>query len=412
MKKMRRIQPNDDGNFFRANGERIGVLGQSDTPLLSKREMQLAVEGVAREVIIPAINDNVAAFEAFEEANEAALSAKATKEELANEIAAETIARETAITAEREARIAGDGALQAGLNAHVSRTNNPHGVTTAQIGAATVAQHNALTNQFNTHNADNVRHITAQEREHWNSGIGVDEELRNNTVTIANSAGGAAIGRGAFASEGYGEPVTIPLYANQTLLQQFTSSNIEAYADKADGIVTLRGHFSLFPFEGIANTMADFNGLLTICSLPPSFRPAQSTSFTVPLSGNASEGDEFVFFDVDVGVLVDAVSGDVRLNVNDVPLWGNEERSGMVLHTGGDGLSAITFPSADVPALENIDAIQLGEGHNVYDRTLQVYDYTLMNADGTIPIERIPQVGELSASIGQISTAIAAILGG
>lgn len=39
---------------------------------------------------------------------------------------------------------------------------------------------------------------------------------------------------------------------------------------------------------------------------------------------------------------------------------------------------------------ERFDNIQLGTGTNNADRTLQVYDYTLMNADGTIPAERIP----------------------
>ena len=39
-----------------------------------------------------------------------------------------------------------------------------------------------------------------------------------------------------------------------------------------------------------------------------------------------------------------------------------------------------------------IDAIQLGTGTNTNEKTLQVYDYPLMNADGTIPAERIPQL--------------------
>ena len=39
-----------------------------------------------------------------------------------------------------------------------------------------------------------------------------------------------------------------------------------------------------------------------------------------------------------------------------------------------------------------IDAIQLGTGNNSEAKTLQVYDYKLMNADGTIPSERMPQL--------------------
>ena len=37
-----------------------------------------------------------------------------------------------------------------------------------------------------------------------------------------------------------------------------------------------------------------------------------------------------------------------------------------------------------------VDAIQLGEGENENERTLQVYDYQLMDANGLIPSERLP----------------------
>lgn len=37
----------------------------------------------------------------------------------------------------------------------------------------------------------------------------------------------------------------------------------------------------------------------------------------------------------------------------------------------------------------HIDAVQLGEGTNQEEKTLQVYNYKLMNADGTIPAERM-----------------------
>lgn len=47
-----------------------------------------------------------------------------------------------------------------------------------------------------------------------------------------------------------------------------------------------------------------------------------------------------------------------------------------------------------------IDAIQLGEGTNTKERTLQVYDYTLMNADGSVPDKRIPQLaGKLDCTV-------------
>lgn len=39
-----------------------------------------------------------------------------------------------------------------------------------------------------------------------------------------------------------------------------------------------------------------------------------------------------------------------------------------------------------------IDAIQLGEGTNSAEKTLQVYGYQLMDADGKIPEERLPEL--------------------
>ena len=42
-----------------------------------------------------------------------------------------------------------------------------------------------------------------------------------------------------------------------------------------------------------------------------------------------------------------------------------------------------------------IDAIQLGTGNNSEAKTLKVYDYTMMNADGTIPAERMPNTPKI-----------------
>lgn len=47
-----------------------------------------------------------------------------------------------------------------------------------------------------------------------------------------------------------------------------------------------------------------------------------------------------------------------------------------------------------------IDAIQLGTGTNSTEKTLQVYDYTLMNADGTIPSERLNNVTLSKGQVG------------
>ena len=56
----------------------------------------------------------------------------------------------------------------------------------------------------------------------------------------------------------------------------------------------------------------------------------------------------------------------------------------------GDGFSGgYAARVATDPEFDYIDAIQLGQGTNNTPKTLQIYDYCLMNADGTIPPERL-----------------------
>ena len=58
-----------------------------------------------------------------------------------------------------------------------------------------------------------------------------------------------------------------------------------------------------------------------------------------------------------------------------------------------------------------IDAIQLGQGTNSNPKSLQVYDYTMMNADGTIPEERLTKAKDyIDEKIGDIDTLLDSIL--
>jgi len=55
-----------DADLRDENGFHLGVKGQDDIPGLTTQEMQHKVEEIARDVIIPAINENVEIFETFE----------------------------------------------------------------------------------------------------------------------------------------------------------------------------------------------------------------------------------------------------------------------------------------------------------------------------------------------------------
>ncbi|MEC0315512.1 BppU family phage baseplate upper protein [Bacillus subtilis] len=72
-------------------------------------------------------------------------------------------AQEKADTAEANAN--------AYTDAHAAKTNNPHKVTKAQVGLANVDNiKQAAKTDFDAHTAENVRHITADERSKWNKG--------------------------------------------------------------------------------------------------------------------------------------------------------------------------------------------------------------------------------------------------
>lgn len=55
----------------------------------------------------------------------------------------------------------------------------------------------------------------------------------------------------------------------------------------------------------------------------------------------------------------------------------------------GDGFAGGSYAQAVDSSGAGIDAIQLGTGTNTNSKTLQVYDYQLMDAEGNIPIERM-----------------------
>ena len=58
-----------------------------------------------------------------------------------------------------------------------------------------------------------------------------------------------------------------------------------------------------------------------------------------------------------------------------------------------------------------IDAVQLGMGTNTNPKTLQIYNYTLMNNDGTIPEERLTkEKAYTDEKIGDIETALDTII--
>lgn len=56
----------------------------------------------------------------------------------------------------------------------------------------------------------------------------------------------------------------------------------------------------------------------------------------------------------------------------------------------GSGASSNKGFSGGLNAMSSVDCIQLGEGENENERTLQVYDYQLLGSNGIVPSERLP----------------------
>ncbi|HZG70118.1 MAG TPA: BppU family phage baseplate upper protein [Chondromyces sp.] len=66
---------------------------------------------------------------------------------------------------------AAEAHAKAYTDAHAAKTNNPHKVTKSQVGLDKVDNvKQAAKTDFDAHTADNVRHITADERTKWNKG--------------------------------------------------------------------------------------------------------------------------------------------------------------------------------------------------------------------------------------------------
>lgn len=80
-----------------------------------------------------------------------------------------------------------------------------------------------------------------------------------------------------------------------------------------------------------------------------------------------------------------------------VTIMGGSVGNGAVSGNGFSG--GANAKVADTSGSAFIDAIQLGTGTNNSEKTLQIYDYQLMDANGHIPNDRMPTKADKSASI-------------
>ncbi|MCL2837920.1 MAG: hypothetical protein FWE04_02485 [Oscillospiraceae bacterium] len=301
-----------------------GVWNQPDTPGLDRLEMQRKVEEIAREVIIPVINDNSDTFEQFAENTDNRLDEKADKTDLQSQL--DEKADRSELAAERTARIAGDNELQTNLNAH-SADNVRH------INVQERANWNNMTpiTMFNTHNNDNVRHITGAERNSWNNMTPVSTFNAHDNNNVRHIT--------AQERTNWNSMTPMWVFGNHTndfekhlsLTDRETwNANIKMLDEVLDNVRTIA-----------AGGTGGFAG-----------------------GWNAGAGN-----------------------------GGAVGRTAMAEHGFAGGASARSMSNNN---------IQLGSGENIDELTFQVYQFCMMNSDGTIPPERIPQIGDISASLTAI----------
>jgi len=229
------------------------------------------------------------------------------------------------------------------FNNHENARNNPHDVTAAQVGAPTTAA-------FNAHVGDDVRHFTDADRAvlrnatpliMFNSLTGVvNSHLTNEVVHIT-----------AQEREMWSGMTPLPIFnahvtnANEQITALWQAENVlENKVNANDGIVK-----KVISNEmNIANSFAGFAG----------------GSGAHAINGGAIGNGAFSIRGGAVGE--GAVTGDG--------------------FAGGSGAVTGTITSNPMTS----DMIQLGTGTNLNPRTLQIYEFPLMNANGKIPIERLP----------------------
>ena len=195
------------------------------------------------------------------------------------------------------------------------------------------------------------RFATDTEKTAWNSKLGAENILAGDNVTVTSSDGNVTI---SAAGGGSGSGVTVVDNLTSTSTTSALSANQgkvlnDTKADKATEQGGFAGGTNSNTVDGGAigkGAMAYGGGAVG--------EGAEVSDFGGAVGANTKTGDGFA-----------------------------------------GGYRAKTVDSNGIA----IDAIQLGTGTNTTAKTLQVYDYQLMDADGNIPAERLTNAGGNSANI-------------
>lgn len=278
--------------------------------------------------------------------------------------------------------------IEAGANNYVHPSTHPASMIT----------------QDSTH-----RFVTDTEKADWNSKLGAENILAGDNVTVTSSDGNVTI---SAAGGGSGSGVTVVDSLTSTSTTNALSANQgkvlnDTKADKA----TEQGGF------------AGGNGASVYDAGYPETGTggAIGKNASTPGGGGAIGEDTYTETGGAIGNGASSMTGGavgegaqdqgggfaggksaVTTNAGGAAGRNANAEDGGAVGDGaitGNGFAGGRYAKTVNTSGTGIDAIQLGTGTNTTAKTLQVYDYQLMDADGNIPAERLTNAGGSSANI-------------
>lgn len=164
---------------------------------------------------------------------------------------------------------------QAKVDTHADRTDNPHGVTKAQVGLSSVDNvQQATKTEFNTHNTDNTRHITAVERASWNAkaSTAVATKVVDGLLSSADKAklDGVEVGANNYVHPASHSPQIIAQDANNRFVSDAEKANWNAKASANIATTAASGLMSAADKSKLDGVAANANNYVHPSTHPPS----------------------------------------------------------------------------------------------------------------------------------------------
>ena len=261
---------------------------------------------------------------------------------------------------------------------HISNTLNPHGVTKAQVGLGNVDNTSDLNKPISTATQKALDELESMIENSGGDGsqtadggfIGGEDASATSGGAVgyyANSTSGGAVGNGAKAIDG--GAIGGGTETEQGGAVGYYASSVSGFAGGEDASTNNGGAIG-------QNSNATDGGAV-------GYEAATETGGAVGDSSSSTTGGA-------VGQGAKTTKG----------------------FAGGYNAKTLYYPDEYEDYEELIDAIQLGTGTNSESKTLQVYNYQLMGADGNIPVERLNTATNNQTPTYTVASTLTALISG